>query len=290
MADVKAVPAGKYGKAALEALGVWAAVEGKVAQAENVRAALKLVATGEAALGIVYQTDANAEPAVKVLGTFPANTHEPIVYPVGADRFFHQSRCRGIPEVSAVGQGEVAFRGAGLHVPGGDRLQLRMDWVGLSAQEWTAVRLSVKVAIWAMVASLPPGILIATLLARGRFWGKSVVNGIVHLPLVLPPVVTGYLLLLTFGRRAPVGAFLADNFGIVFSFRWTGAALASRDHGLSPDGAGDPPFPGGGGPETRGGRRHAGSESRLGVPDGDPAADVARHPGRHGAVVRQGDG
>ncbi len=81
MADVKAVPAGRYGKAALDTLGVWPAVEGKVAQSENVRAALKLVATGEASLGIVYQTDANAEPGVKVLGTFPENTHEPIVYP-----------------------------------------------------------------------------------------------------------------------------------------------------------------------------------------------------------------
>ena len=83
MADVKAVPAGKYGKAALEKLGVWSSVEGKVAQAENVRAALKLVATGEAALGIVYQTDAHAEPAVKVISTFPADSHEPIIYPVG---------------------------------------------------------------------------------------------------------------------------------------------------------------------------------------------------------------
>lgn len=83
MADVKAVPAGKYGKAALEKLGAWASVEGKVAQAENVRATLKLVSIGEAALGIVYQTDANAEPGVKVIGTFPADTHEPIVYPVG---------------------------------------------------------------------------------------------------------------------------------------------------------------------------------------------------------------
>jgi molybdate transport system substrate-binding protein len=83
MADVKAVPAGKYGKAALESLGVWSSVEGKVAQAENVRAALKLVSTGEAALGIVYQTDAHADPAVKVIGTFPSDTHEPIVYPIG---------------------------------------------------------------------------------------------------------------------------------------------------------------------------------------------------------------
>ncbi|MGI6851134.1 molybdate ABC transporter permease subunit [Mesorhizobium sp. 1B3] len=101
-----------------------------------------------------------------------------------------------------------------------------MTWLDLTPDEWTAVRLSIKVASWAMVASLPPGILIALLLARGKFWGKSVLNGIVHLPLILPPVVTGYLLLLSFGRRGPIGAFLAENFGIVFSFRWTGAALA----------------------------------------------------------------
>ena len=82
MGDFKAVPAGKYGKAALESLGVWSSVEGKVAQAENVRAALKLVATGEAAAGIVYATDAHAEKGVKVIGTFPEDTHPPIVYPV----------------------------------------------------------------------------------------------------------------------------------------------------------------------------------------------------------------
>ena len=83
MGDVKAVPAGKYGKAALESLGVWVSVEHKVAMAENVRAALKLVSTGEAAFGIVYATDANAEPGVKVLGTFPADSHPDIIYPVG---------------------------------------------------------------------------------------------------------------------------------------------------------------------------------------------------------------
>ncbi|WP_315923783.1 molybdate ABC transporter substrate-binding protein [Mesorhizobium sp. SP-1A] len=82
MGDVKAVPAGKYGKAALEALGAWSSVENKVAQAENVRAALKLVATGEAPLGIVYQTDAAVEPGVKIVGTFPQDSHPPIVYPV----------------------------------------------------------------------------------------------------------------------------------------------------------------------------------------------------------------
>ena len=81
MGEVKSVPAGKYGKAALESLGIWSSVEGSVAQAENVRAALKLVSTGEAAAGIVYATDAAAEPGVKVIGTFPEDSHPPIVYP-----------------------------------------------------------------------------------------------------------------------------------------------------------------------------------------------------------------
>jgi len=101
-----------------------------------------------------------------------------------------------------------------------------MDWLALTPQEWTAVRLSIWVSLWATLASLPLGIAVAWLLARRDFWGKSVLNGLVHLPLILPPVVTGYLLLLTFGRRGPVGSALEACCGIVFSFRWTGAALA----------------------------------------------------------------
>jgi molybdate transport system permease protein len=100
------------------------------------------------------------------------------------------------------------------------------DLLNLSPDEWTAVRLSLRVATVAMLASLPVGIAVAYLLARGRFPGKSILDGVVFLPLILPPVVTGYLLLLSFGRRGPIGAFLDEHFGIVFSFRWTGAALA----------------------------------------------------------------
>lgn len=98
------------------------------------------------------------------------------------------------------------------------------DW--LSPEEWTAVRLSLIVATTAMLASLPLGLVVGLLLARGRFWGKSLLDAIVHMPLILPPVVTGYLLLVGFGRRGPIGEFLYDWFGIVLSFRWTGAALA----------------------------------------------------------------
>lgn len=88
-----------------------------------------------------------------------------------------------------------------------------------------AVRLSLKVATVAMIASLPVALAVAWVLARRDFWGKSLLNGLVHMPLVMPPVVTGYLLLLAFGTRGPIGSFLAE-FGIVFAFRWTGAALA----------------------------------------------------------------
>lgn len=98
------------------------------------------------------------------------------------------------------------------------------DW--LSPQEWQAVALSLRVSFWATLVALPLGILAAYALARWRFPGRQLLNGLVHLPLILPPVVTGYLLLLGFGTQGPIGGFL-ENFGIVFAFRWSGAALAA---------------------------------------------------------------
>lgn len=103
------------------------------------------------------------------------------------------------------------------------------DW--LSPEEWQAVALSLQVSTVAVLASLPFGVLAAHALARWRFPGRGLLNVLVHLPLVLPPVVTGYLLLLTFGRRGAVGQFL-DQFGIVFAFHWTGAALAAAIMGF----------------------------------------------------------
>lgn len=98
------------------------------------------------------------------------------------------------------------------------------DWLG--PEEWRAVALSLQVSMWATLASLPFGIFIAYALARWHFPGKQLLNGLVHLPLILPPVVTGYLLLLLLGTRGPVGSILAD-WGIILAFRWTGAAVAA---------------------------------------------------------------
>ena len=107
-----------------------------------------------------------------------------------------------------------------------------MGLIGLTPEELTAIRLSLRVGICAMLGSLPVGLMAAMLLARGRFWGRSLLNVVVHLPLVMPPVVTGYLLLILFGRHGVLGEFLADRLGVVFAFRWTGAALASAVMGL----------------------------------------------------------
>jgi len=102
----------------------------------------------------------------------------------------------------------------------------------LTPSELEAVRLSLKVAAASVLASLPFGFALAWLLARRQFPGKSLLDAVIHLPLVLPPVVIGYLLLVLFGRRGPIGQWLDETFGIVFAFRWTGAALACALMGL----------------------------------------------------------
>ena len=104
------------------------------------------------------------------------------------------------------------------------------DWLG--PQEWQAVALSLKVSFWATLLSLPLGIVTAYALARGQFRGLQLLNALVYLPLILPPVVTGYLLLLTFGRRGLVGGWLEETFGLVLAFRWTGAVLAAAIMGF----------------------------------------------------------
>ena len=115
MGNVDAVPAGKYGKAALEKLGAWTAVKDSIAQAENVRAALLLVARGEAPLGIVYSTDAAAEPGVRIVATFPAESHPPITYPAALDPRVEERRREKLPRLPAQRQGAHRVREAGLH-------------------------------------------------------------------------------------------------------------------------------------------------------------------------------
>lgn len=102
-----------------------------------------------------------------------------------------------------------------------------MDFFTLSKDELDAVKLSLLVAFWAVTGSLPFGIFFGWLLARKEFYGKSILNGFLHLPLVIPPVVTGFVLLILFGKKGLIGSFLENVFGFTFAFNWKGAALAS---------------------------------------------------------------
>ena len=192
--------------------------------AENVRAALTLVARGEAALGIVYSTDAKVEPGVKIVGTFPADSHPPIIYPVAATTTA-KAGSRRLSRLPALVGGQGHLREIRLHVP--DPPDLLIAACSKSRRR-NGRRSSFRCGSprWRRWWRRRSASRVAWLLARRDFWGKSVLDALIHLPLVLPPVVTGYLLLLTFGRRGLVGAWLADHLGIVFAFRWTGAALA----------------------------------------------------------------
>jgi molybdate transport system substrate-binding protein len=116
MANVDAVPAGRYGKAALEKLGAWGAVKDRIAQAENVRAALLLVARGEAPLGIVYGTDAAAEPDVKIVATFPADSHPPIIYPAALTRDSTNADARAFLDFLRSGKARASFEKQGFTV------------------------------------------------------------------------------------------------------------------------------------------------------------------------------
>jgi molybdate transport system permease protein len=104
--------------------------------------------------------------------------------------------------------------------------------LGLTAAEIEALQLSLKVGLVSACVSLPFAITVAMWLARHEFPGKNLIDGIVHLPLVLPPVVVGYILLLLLGRRGPIGAWLDETFGVVVAFRWTGAAIAAAIMGF----------------------------------------------------------
>ncbi|MDP6352811.1 MAG: molybdate ABC transporter permease subunit [Alphaproteobacteria bacterium] len=104
--------------------------------------------------------------------------------------------------------------------------------MSLTAEEWVAIELSLRVAFWSVLVSLPLGIFFAWLLARRDFPGKSLLNGLIHLPLVLPPVVVGYFLLVLLGRNGLVGAWLYDTLGLTVAFKWQGAAIASAVMGF----------------------------------------------------------
>ena len=206
MGDPDHVPAGIYGKAALERLGVWHAVAPQVARADNVRAALALVARDEArsaSCTAPTRSPIRASSGRHLPRGQPSADH----LPGRGDRRQRApggGRARRVP---ALGGRSASVRALRLHLLESSLLDFP------SPDELAALRLSLRVGLWNLLIDLPLAVAVALLLARRRFPGKELLNGLVHLSLILPPVVTGYLLLLLFGRRGPFGALLEDWFG-----------------------------------------------------------------------------
>ncbi len=226
--DPQHVPAGRYAREALTSLGWWYGVKDRLAVAMDVRGALRFVETGEAAAGIVYATDALASDKVCVVATFPLHACKPIRYPVAlCSRATPPAR-----DFLAYLHSEAA--GAVFTCDGFDFLSSGLpvsnsmaSTTAMNAENASAIWLSLKVALWCSLAVAVPGIAAGWLLARKRFPGKALLGALVHAPMVVPPVVVGYVTLVTLGRNSLVGRFLEQAWGVRLAFTWQGAALVS---------------------------------------------------------------
>ena len=202
------------------------------------RAVLTYVARGEADAGIAYATDARNAPNVRIAFVIPENLHTPVRYPLAVlkrsadhprvealaaylrspavmDRFRQHGFQAGSDLAETVRQAPVSLPPPALS-----------SWLGLTDADWNALRLSVAITVAGVAASLPFGIALGWLLARKSFVGKTVLETAVNLPLVLPPVVTGYLLLILFSKRGWVGTRLEAWFGLEVALTWRAAVVA----------------------------------------------------------------
>jgi molybdate transport system permease protein len=249
------VPAGRYGEAALRSTGVWEAVSDRVVRAGNVRGALEWVAIGEVETGVVYRTDALSDARVEVAFGFTASSHPPITYPAAilagapnpeaAQAFLDFCRTPAATELIREA-GFIALQSAGARLGEAVPVQISTDSgyppavQGLSSggdeptpltNPWSAIRLSFLVALGATLAGLIPAMGLGWVLARREFFGKSAVATLVLAPLVLPPVVTGFLLLSVLGTQSPLGGWL-EALGLPVPFTLLGATLAALTVGL----------------------------------------------------------
>jgi molybdate transport system permease protein len=233
------VPAGRYARAALEAAGIWGQVEGRIVRAGNVRGALEWVALGEAEMGVVYRTDATAEERVRVVFTFPPGSYPPVTYPAAVlENSSYPDAAQAFLDFCQTAEARYLFQAAGFQVlgnaaPGGSSEILDPDGFRQAPlpNPWSAIRLSFLVALAATLVGFVPAVFLGWILARKEFFGKSLVSTLALVPLVLPPVVTGFILLSVFGTQGPLGSWLA-SLGLPIPFTLLGAILAALAVGL----------------------------------------------------------
>ncbi len=229
------VPAGRYAREALESTGVWDSVADHVVRGGSVRGALEWVGRGEADAGIVYRTDALTEPRVSIAFTFPEASHQPVRYPAAVlEASAHPDQARAFLDFAASPAGARIFEAAGFRVSAaarpGARTGTRVSRATIPDPA-SAIRISLLVALLAAAAGLIPAVGFGWVLARRDFRGKTLLTTLVLVPLVVPPVVTGFLLLSVLGSESPVGRWLAA-LGLPIPFTFLGAAVAALVVGL----------------------------------------------------------
>jgi len=221
------VPAGRYGKAALEYSGVWELAVERVVRAGNVRGALEWVALGEVEAALVYRTDALAEPRVRLAFPFPVGSHPPITYPAAVTRSApHPEAAEAFLAFCESDGARGVFLAHGFLPPTAPFSTAEHLGAAPMPNPWSAVRLSFMVALAATLAGFFPAVWLGWILARKEFFGKSVVATLALVPLVLPPVVTGFLLLSLLGTQSLVGGWLA-RIGFPIPFTILGATVAA---------------------------------------------------------------
>jgi molybdate transport system permease protein len=226
------VPAGRYAREALEATGVWQDVASHVVRGGSVRGALEWVARGEAGAGIVYGTDALAEPRVSTAFTFPESTHTPVRYPAAVlTSSSHRTLARAFLDFAGGPEARAIFEKAGFLVESGPPPPATPPPAASTPDPVSAIRISVLVALLATFSGLPVAVGLGWLMARRSFRGKVLLSTIILAPLVMPPVVTGFLLLSALGSRSPLGRLLS-TLGVPVPFTILGAALAALAVGL----------------------------------------------------------
>ncbi len=220
------VPAGRYGTAAFQAAGLWEDLEGRVVRAGSVRGALEWVARGDVDGGVVYETDALVEPRVRLAFTFDERTYPPVVYPGAVvGRSERPAAARAFLDFMAGADGAALFGAAGFQVGPSDSTA-RNAVTATLPDPISAVRLSFLVAVVAVALGLGPAIGAGWLLARHDFPGRGLLSTVLLAPLVIPPVVTGFLLLSILGGQSPLGRALAVV-GLSVPFTLVGATLAA---------------------------------------------------------------
>lgn len=241
----QSAPLGRYTREALTSLGLWSALSDRLAEAADAPGAAALVARGGASLGVVYLSDARAAVTAgraEWVGLLPAATHRPIRYEAALVRSAAADVAAAAFLAALSTQATTAdFTAAGFSPPppaeaasdaprpAFDAKAANADW---RAAAISAASLSLLVAATATALCVAPAVAVAYLLARKEFWGKSALDAATHLPLILPPVVTGYALLAAFGRDGVIGAPLEAAFGFSLAFQWTGAAVAAAVMGF----------------------------------------------------------